>query len=259
MKSKFCSNNLFVLGMIVLLMSLISACTPGNSTTAAGDSYSISGVVTINPAVRAASAGILGVTVTLGGDGTGETTTDGSGNYSFTGLANGTYTITPSGGGYIFTDVSTVKVVNGASVPDADFQAIDTGTTYIISGRVTLEDGTSSFGVTNGANAVCVKSGIQSTCAPSGVGLAGVLITLSDGATGTTITDGNGNYSLPGVVAPGNYTVTPSKTGYTFQCPSAGYEDHSDVSLSGNSLGNDFTATPALFRQSIKQELVRQQ
>lgn len=45
-------------------------------------------------------------TVTLSGSGAGSTTCDEWGSYSFTGLAAGTYTVTPSLAGYVFAPKS---------------------------------------------------------------------------------------------------------------------------------------------------------
>ncbi len=59
--------------------------------------YLISGTITYN------GTGISGVTVTLSGAGSGTTTTDSNGNYYFSGLSNGSYTVTPSKSGYTFT------------------------------------------------------------------------------------------------------------------------------------------------------------
>ncbi|HEY0321747.1 MAG TPA: carboxypeptidase regulatory-like domain-containing protein [Pyrinomonadaceae bacterium] len=46
--------------------------------------------------------------------------------------------------------------------------------------------------------------------------LSGVLMTLSGSQSGTTTTDGSGNYSFTGLPYGGNYTVTPSKQNYAF-------------------------------------------
>jgi len=139
-----------------------------------GITYSISGRVTGD--IQA------GVTMTLSGSGSGTKTTDAAGNYSFIGLSNGTYTVTPSKSGYTFTPSSISNItISGASKTKQDF----TAATYSISGRVTGD--------------------IQ----------AGVTMTLSGAASKTTTTDGSGNYSFT-LLSNGTYTVTPNKSGYTF-------------------------------------------
>ncbi len=83
--------------------------------------YSISGTVT------SGGSPLSGVTITLSGAASSTTTTDGSGNYGFTGLANGSYTIIPSKAGYAFTPSSRSVTLNGADVTGQGF----TGNTVI--------------------------------------------------------------------------------------------------------------------------------
>lgn len=60
------------------------------------------------------------VTLTLSGGSSGTTTTDSFGDYAFTGLAAGTYTITPSASGYTFAQKSyTVTITD--SINGVDF------------------------------------------------------------------------------------------------------------------------------------------
>ena len=46
---------------------------------------------------------------------------------------------------------------------------------------------------------------------PSGLALAGATMTLTGTTSGSTTTDGSGNYSFSGLTPGGNYTVTPTK------------------------------------------------
>lgn len=110
-------------------------------------------------------------------------TTNASGNYSFSGLANGNYTVVPSLAGYTFTPSSSPVSVIGANITGKNFTA--TAATYSLSGTV------------------------------SGAVLQNVTITLNGANTGSTMTDASGYYSFSDLVS-GNYTVTPSLTGYTF-------------------------------------------
>ena len=86
------------------------------ATTQAGPTYSISG--TITPA-----AGGSGATVTLSGAATGTMTADSTGSYSFAGLANGTYAITPGRTGYTFSPSAQGVTVSGANVTGINFTA----------------------------------------------------------------------------------------------------------------------------------------
>jgi len=68
-----------------------------------------------------------GVTMTLSGAGTGTTTTNSSGTYSFSGLANGTYTVTPSLSGYTFTPSSQSVTISGANRTGINFTSTASG------------------------------------------------------------------------------------------------------------------------------------
>jgi hypothetical protein len=128
-----------------------------------------------------------------------------SGTFNFTGLQNGTYTVTPGKDGYTFNPVSqTVNITNANATVSFVATAI---ATYKISGTVsTAADG------------------------------SGTLLTLSGTPSQTTTADTFGTYNFPGL---GNsvYSITPSKTGFTFNPPSL------SVTVSGADVPNvNFTA-----------------
>ena len=145
-----------------------------------GQTWTISGAIT--PIASGA-----GTNVTLRQNSTtiATVTADVNGLYSFSSLANGTYTVTPSKTGYTFSPTSQTVSVNGANAPNINFSATAVPT-YTISGNIS----------------------------PTSSG-AGTLLTLSGSASTTTTADGSGNYSFSGL-SDGSYTITPSKTGYTF-------------------------------------------
>ena len=154
-----------------------------------------------------------GVTVSLTGASTASTTTDGTGNYGFAGLADGNYTLTPSKGGYTFSPASFAVTVGGADVTGKNFAATSTGppppSKYAVSGAVT------------------------------GAITDGVLVTLSGSASATATTAGGGLYSFPGL-SNGSYTLTPSKASYTFTPASLA------VTVSGADVaGRNFAASVA--------------
>lgn len=64
---------------------------------------------------------MAGVTITLIGSGSTSTTTDSIGNYSFSGAANGNYTIIPSLTGYVFIPESLSVTVNDADLKSQNF------------------------------------------------------------------------------------------------------------------------------------------
>jgi hypothetical protein len=82
----------------------------GSATT-----YSISG--TVSGAVTS------GVTMTLSGAASKTTTTASDGSYTFSGLANGSYTVTPSKSGYTFSPTSIAVTISGANQTGKNFTA----------------------------------------------------------------------------------------------------------------------------------------
>jgi hypothetical protein len=125
------------------------------------------------------------VLINLTGDITSSTTTDAGGNFSFGSMENGYYTVTPYLDGYTFDPTNKDVTVSGASVTGANF--ISTFTGYGVSGNVT------------GAVTANV------TIAGSGSSISGNITTASDGS-----------YAFFGVKINGDYTVTPSLSGYKF-------------------------------------------
>ena len=191
--------------IVISLFALVTGCGGGGGGGAAAPTYSISGTVSGDT--------LAGVTINLTGAATASTTTAADGKFSFTGLANGTYQVTAVKASYRFNPLSLVIVVSGANVTNTDFAAINTGgaSTYSLSGTV------------------------------SGVVQAGVLMTLSGtGSPSFTTTDASGTYSFPPGLVNGDYTVTPSRTGYIFT------PANRIVSVSGsNSTGNNFSSALA--------------
>jgi|HubBroStandDraft_4_1064222.scaffolds.fasta_scaffold00167_6 hypothetical protein len=175
-------------------VSVNGANVPGVNFTATAQTWTVSG--TITPATA-------DITVTLTGSSGGSTTTDGSGNYSFTGLTNGAYVVTPSLTGYTFTPASQNVTVNGANVTGINF-AGSSVPTWSISGSIT----------------------------PAAAGIA---VNLSGTSNGTTVTDSSGNYTFGGL-ANGTYVLTPSQSGYSFAPPAL------NVTVNGaNVTGQNFT------------------
>src|SRR5271170_1834840 len=163
--------------------------------------YNISGLIT--PA-----AGGSGATIKLSGAASASTTADSSGAFSFSGLANGTYTLTPSRTGYTFSPTSQNVTVNGANVTSGVNFTATANPTYSISGTISPTAGGS-----------------------------GATVTLSGAASASTTANSSGSYTFTGL-ANGAYTVTPSNTGYAFA------PVNQAVTVNGaNVTGVNFTAT----------------
>ena len=196
---------------------LVSPVQKGSDGQQSGINYSVLmahqaapvGTLTIGGTISGAI--ISGVSASITGAATGTVFADASGNYSFTGLAAGSYTVTPFAPGYAFSPTSTPITLTTARPTRANFtSATGTASIYTVSGKVTAD----------------------------GVGKSGVIITLAGGA-GTvgvsTTTDNSGNWSLS--VGNGTYTVTPTLAGHQFT-PA----NRSVTVNNADSPGNNFTA-----------------
>ena len=147
--------------------------------TQGGVSYTISGSIT--PAPNGS-----GATISLSGTVSLSTTADNRGVYTFRGVANGRYAVTPSKDGFEFAPRTQIVTVNNGDASGVDFTATTTEPTYTISG----------------------------TISPPASG-SGSTVALSGAASATTTADASGNYSFSGL-SNGSYTVTPEKHRATF-------------------------------------------
>ena len=184
-------------------------------TNSAGNIKSAAAILTVNAAPvtytisgSISGAGGNGATVTLSGAASASTTANSSGNYTFSGLANGTYAVTPAQTGYTFSPSSQAATINGANVTGVNFTATSVGTTYTISG----------------------------TISPSAGG-SGATVILSGAAGATTTANSSGVYSFT-ALGNGSYTVTPSNSGYSYT------PTNQAVTINGASVsGVNFTAS----------------
>jgi LmbE family N-acetylglucosaminyl deacetylase len=173
--------------------------------SAANARYGISGTITGAGAatLTLSSNGVTVATLTSGVSGS---------TYTFTSVANGTYTVTPTLAGYTFSPPSASVTVNGANT---SVSAITATKTHTVSGTVT--------------------------------GVAGATVTLSSGgSTVATLTTGaSGSTYTFGSVANGTYTVTPTLAGYNFNSSSA------TVTVNGaNATVSAFSATAKTYSVS---------
>ena len=146
-----------------------------------------------------------GVTMSLTDASNATTATDTAGHFSFSGLSNGNYTVTPSLTGFTFNPASRSVTLSGADIVGQDFTS--TAVPHLISGTV------------------------------SGAVRQGVAVSLGGASSASATTDASGHYSFSGLTN-GAYTVTPSLSGFTFT------PANRRVTVSGaDVIGQDFTAT----------------
>ena len=170
------------------------------SIVPAAKNFSISG--TISPSL----SGISGTTVTLSGSANATTTASATGAYSFSGLGNGSYTVTPSHSGVSYSPASKAVTISGANQTGINFTA-STAQTFTISGTISPTAGGS-----------------------------GATVTLSGTSGATTTANSSGAYSFAGLTN-GSYTVTPTHAGYVFT-PSS-----TSLTINGASQTVNFTAS----------------
>ena len=132
------------------------------------------------------------VTMSLSGAATASTSPAGSGDFSFTNLPQGSYTITPGLAGYTFQPASHTRTLTGVDTGGLDFRACETGTAY----TGTLTDATGNP-ITNAE-----------------VTIGGVTVTPN----------ASGDYSVPGLAC-GSHPITVTPTGGATFMPFTGSVD----------------------------------
>ncbi len=182
-----------------------------------GATYSISGKISAN---GAGPKGITIITLT-GGSFTASKFADATGNYMFTWIPYGSYTITPSNIFYVITPASKDVMVIGSDITGQDFiaTAIDTDGDGIPDYRdncITVPNQNQFDSDLDGLGDLCDIPGSISGRViddATGLGIEGVQVTVSGPASANAYTDSSGNYSITDLEH-GNYRVYASKTGY---------------------------------------------
>ena len=166
------------------------------------------GTLSISGTITPPTAG-AGDTVVLTGTASATVTANASGGFTFTNLPNGSYVVTPSHAGYVFTPISQSVTLSGSNVSNVNFTG---SATYSISGAISPAAGGS-----------------------------GTTITLGGAGSASTTADSSGDYTFANLVN-GSYVVTPGKAGFSFNPLSQ------NVTVSGASVsGVNFAATATSF------------
>lgn len=98
----------------------------GGSNGGSPTTYAASGLITSN-----SGAGVSGVTLSLTGQATASTSTDSNGNFTFSGLSSGAYTLTPIFGNCGFTPASTSFTIGSNNSSGQNFVATFPSTDFI--------------------------------------------------------------------------------------------------------------------------------
>lgn len=214
--------------------SMISATQSGIT-----GSVTVAATATISGTVSPAASG-SGTTVTLGGAATASTVADANGNYSFTILANGAYTVTPAKSLYTFSPANSSLTVNNAAVSGVNFA--------VAAGALSMAPSSFAFGNVN----VGASGQIQATLTANG----GDVNITSDTIAGSGF--GISGLAFPSTISSGksatvSVTFAPTNTGSATGTLSLsnGTNTLNTVSLSGTGAGLSVTPASLNFGQVI--------
>lgn len=203
----------FVFTPATINVNVNGSSVQGVNFTSALQTFAISGTVT--------GTGVNGTTLTITGGAT--TKTDSAGNYQFTGVKNGSYTITPSQNGFVFSPTSRVVNVNGSNVTGVNFTGSAPALTSLTMNPSSVTGGTSSTGTVT-----------ISSPAPTG----GLTVSLSDNSSSS---------STPAAV-----TVVAGATSATFTVTTTGVATQTTVTISGSFNGVTQSAGLTIVPPSLK-------
>jgi hypothetical protein len=107
--------------LLAILFSLAVVACGGAGGYGGGSMGGSSPTYIISGNVKFSGSNLLGAMISLAGTRSSSTTTNSSGNYSFTGLPNGSYTVTPSGFGYTYSTTTIMPVSVSGNNPIVNF------------------------------------------------------------------------------------------------------------------------------------------
>ncbi|MGA9753140.1 MAG: PKD domain-containing protein, partial [Acidobacteriota bacterium] len=171
----------------------LAASEEGNVAGGGTGSYTISGAVTLN------GPGLPGVRVTAG---SASATTQSDGSYTLSGLAAGTYTVTPALSGYTFTPASQSETITNANITTVNFTATASPSGHAIKGTVTL-NGSGLGGVT-----ITVTPNVQTYTITASAGTGGSIspsgsVQVASGSSQTFAITPTGGYQIASVIVDG--------------------------------------------------------
>jgi hypothetical protein len=181
-----------------------SSATITNPTGSSTQNFTYSGSTRLigGTVIKSTGGVLIGVTVTMSGTLTGTTVTGLDGKYQFTVNQGGSYTINVVKTGYKFSPPATPNDIGTITITDITSDQLAENftsylNTYTISGTIYNYD------------QITPLTGVTVTCPDATPG------PLPGGGTFNGITGTNGQYAFT-VNVENLYTVTPTKSGYTF-------------------------------------------
>src|SRR6202023_717183 len=105
--------------------------------------FSSTAVFTVTGTISGTGGNAATVTLTSGTTTIATVTASGAGAYTFSNLANGSYTVTPTKAGFTFTPASQAITVNGANLTVAAFSSSAVATGTLASDAIAFKDNTS--------------------------------------------------------------------------------------------------------------------
>jgi len=219
--------------------------TPGNSSIVGSTSNALIFSTNIQPKVTSAVVSTIcvptfsisgtvsgdvieGITMTLSGSGSETTLTNTSGNYTFIGLSNGSYTVTPNKSLYTFTPASRTVSIANSNVTGVSFTS--SRCSYSISPTSQFFDsqgGTGVINVTSFSNCTWYTqsnvSWITITSGSSGTGNGTIYYSVASNISSVTtnprtgiITVGDQTFTVTQEGRTCTYSISPSNQEYSY-------------------------------------------
>jgi formylglycine-generating enzyme required for sulfatase activity len=134
----------YAIACALTVCALLAGCSSSTPPTEPGSTYTLTGKIK-----AATTESVAGITVTIA---SASAVTDATGAYTFTGLANGTYVVSPAKAGLTFEPLTHSVTVNGANAVAADFVATK-ARAYELPEMVAINPGTFMMGAIVGQRA----------------------------------------------------------------------------------------------------------
>ncbi len=159
-----------------------------NGSDVTGVNFTSTTVPTFNLSGTISGTGGNGAAVALTGTSTANTTADASGAYTFSGLINGNYTVTPSKTGFVFSPSNQAVTINGVDQTAVNFTSTAVALSSVTLNPAAVIGGTSSTGTVTLTGPAPTGGAVVSLSDNSGSATTPSSVTVAAGATSATFT-----------------------------------------------------------------------